>query len=168
MLTEILVRLIEDHGGVALTNKMVQGLIVENGKCVGVECADGSSYRADKAVLSTIHIKHLIDMAPREAWADDFVDGVETWQGGPTLFVQHYATSEPMTFQGDGGADHADRLRDAVGADAGAAHGLRLRPRRGERRGAGAARGVAHDRRSDARRRPAITPSRSSACSPTT
>ena len=130
VLTEILVRLIEDHGGVALTNKMVQGLIVENGQCVGVECADGSSYRADKAVLSTIHIKHLIDMAPREAWADDFVDGVETWQGGPTLFVQHYATSEPMTFQGDGGTDHADRLRDAVGADAGAAHGLRLRPRR--------------------------------------
>ena len=66
VLTEILVRLIEDHGGVALTNKMVQGLIVENGRCVGVECADGSSYRADKAVLSTIHIKHLIDMAPRE------------------------------------------------------------------------------------------------------
>src|ERR671918_215066 len=58
-------RLIEDHGGVALTNKMVERLIVENGKCVGVECADGSSYRAEKAVLSTIHIKHLIDMAPR-------------------------------------------------------------------------------------------------------
>jgi len=104
MLTEILVRLIEDRGGVALTNKMVERLIVENGKCTGVECADGSSYRADKAVLSTIHIKHLIDMAPRQAWADDFVDGVETWQGGPTLFVQHYATSMPMTFQGDGGA----------------------------------------------------------------
>ena len=46
---EPLVRLIEDHGGVALINKMVQGLIVENGKCIGVECADGSSYRADKA-----------------------------------------------------------------------------------------------------------------------
>ncbi len=44
---------------------------------------------------------------------------------------------------------HADRLRDAVGADAGAAHGLRLRPRRRQCRGAGAARGVAHDRRSD-------------------
>ena len=103
VLTEILVRLIEDNGGVALTNKMVQGLIVENGKCVGVECADGSSYRAEKAVLSTIHIKHLIDMAPRKLWADDFVEGVETWQAGPTLFVSHYATSEPMTFNGDGG-----------------------------------------------------------------
>ena len=40
-------------------------LIVENGRCVGVECADGSAYRADKAVLSTIHIKHLVEMAPR-------------------------------------------------------------------------------------------------------
>ena len=83
--------------------QMVQPLIVENGRCVGVECADGSSYRADKAVLSTIHIKHLIDMAPREAWGDDFVDGVETWQAGPTLFVTHYATSEPMRFAVDGG-----------------------------------------------------------------
>jgi phytoene dehydrogenase-like protein len=54
-------------------------------------------------VLSTIHIKHLIDMAPRQAWADDFVEGVETWQAGPTLFVQHYALKEPMTLKGDGG-----------------------------------------------------------------
>ena len=54
-------------------------------------------------MLSTIHIKHLIDMAPRKLWADDFVEGVETWQGGPTLFVSHYATKEPMTFKGDGG-----------------------------------------------------------------
>ena len=103
VLTEILVRLIEDNGGAILTNKKVEGLIVENGKCTGVECADGSSYRADKAVLSTIHIKHLIDMAPQQLWADDFVEGVETWQGGPTLFVQHYALKEPMTFKGDGG-----------------------------------------------------------------
>jgi phytoene dehydrogenase-like protein len=88
---------------VALTDKTVERLIVENGRCVGVACADGSSYRAEKAVLSTIHIKHLIEMAPRAAWADDFVDGVETWQGGPTLFVSHYATSAPMTFRGDGG-----------------------------------------------------------------
>jgi len=60
---------IEAHGGVILTNKWIKGLIVENGKCTGVECEDGSSYRAEKAVLSTIHIKHLIDMAPRELWA---------------------------------------------------------------------------------------------------
>ena len=169
VLTEILVRLIEDHGGVALTNKMVRAPDRRERQMRRRRMRRRHRrYRADKAVLSTIHIKHLIDMAPRKLWADDFVEGVETWQGGPTLFVSHYATSEPMTFKGDGGDDHADRLRHAVGADAGAAHGLRLRPRRGERRGAGAARGLAHHRRSDARRRPGITPSRSSACSPTT
>ena len=104
VLTEILVRLIEDHGGVALTDKMVERLIVENGRCVGVECADGSALpRRQGRALDHPH------QAPdrhgaAQCWAEDFVDGVETWQGGPTLFVSHYATSEPMTFQGDGGA----------------------------------------------------------------
>jgi len=122
VLTEILVRLIEDHGGVALTNKMVGQLIVENGKCVGVECADGSSYRAEKAVLSTIHIKHLVDMAPRDAWGDDFVAGVDTWQPGPTLFVTHYATTEPMRFEVDGGT----REPMAVGILASPTRALRM------------------------------------------
>jgi phytoene dehydrogenase-like protein len=98
-----LARLIEAHGGVILTDKRVRALIVENGRCTGVECADGSAYRAGKAVLSTIHIKHLVDMAPRAAWGEDFVAGVETWQAGPTLFVTHYATSEPMRFAVAGG-----------------------------------------------------------------
>ncbi len=101
-LTQALGRLIEAHGGVILTNKTVKRLIVENGKCVGVECVDGGSYRADKAVLSTIHIKHLVDMAPRELWGQDFIDGVDTWQAGGTLFDTHYATTEPPTFAADG------------------------------------------------------------------
>ena len=101
--TDALVRLIEAHDGATLTGKPVERLVVDNGCCVGVECADGSSYRAAKAVLSTIHIKHLVEMAPRELWNDDFIDGVATWQGGPTLFVTHYATSEPMRFAVDGG-----------------------------------------------------------------
>ena len=92
-----LARLVEAHGGVILTDKSVRALILEDGRCTGVECADGSVYHAAKAVLSTVHIKHLVEMAPREAWGDDFVAGVETWQAGPTLFVTHYATTEPMT-----------------------------------------------------------------------
>ncbi len=103
VLTQALARLIEAHGGVILTNKSVKRLIVENGKCTGVECADGSSYRGDKAVLSTIHIKHLVDMAPRELWGQDFIDGVDTWQAGPSLFVTNYATTEPPRFAVEGG-----------------------------------------------------------------
>ncbi len=102
-LTQALSRVIEANHGVLLTNKWVKQLIIENGKCVGVECSDGSSYRAEKAVVSTIHIKHLVDMAPRELWGQDFVDGVDTWQAENAMFVTHYAASEAPKFKGDGG-----------------------------------------------------------------
>ncbi len=103
VLTEALARYIEAHGGVILTNKPVAKLIVENGRCTGVECVDGASYRADKAVLSTIHIKQLVDMAPRELWGQDFIDGVDTWQAEVQMFVANYATSEPPTYAVQGG-----------------------------------------------------------------
>src|SRR5579862_5778329 len=72
MFSVALGRFIEAHNGVILTNKPVAQLVIENGKCVGVECVDGSRYRAEKAVVSTIHVKHLINMAPRELWGDEF------------------------------------------------------------------------------------------------
>jgi phytoene dehydrogenase-like protein len=102
-LTQALARLIEANGGTILTNKTVSRLILENGKCTGVECSDDSSYRASKAVLSTIHIKHLVDMAPRESFGNDFIEGVDTWTAGITLFVTHYALKEPPKFPVAGG-----------------------------------------------------------------
>jgi phytoene dehydrogenase-like protein len=102
-LTDALVRLIEQHGGTVLTDKPVARLIVENGRCAGVECHDGGAYRARRAVLSTIHVKHLVDMAPRAAWGDDFIESVETWQAGLTMFVTHYATTEPPRCPVEGG-----------------------------------------------------------------
>jgi phytoene dehydrogenase-like protein len=117
-----LARLVEDHGGVILTDKSVARLIVENGRCTGVECADGSRYRADKAVLSTVHIKHLVEMAPAAAWGEDFVAGVATWQNGPTLFVTHYATSEPPRFPVEGGT----REPMAIGIMSSATRALRM------------------------------------------
>ena len=103
MLTQALARFIEAHGGTLLTNKWVKRLIVENERCVGVECGDGSSYRAEKAVVSTIHIKHLVDLAPRELWGQDFIDGVNTWQAENPMFVTHYAMTEPPKFAVEGG-----------------------------------------------------------------
>jgi phytoene dehydrogenase-like protein len=97
-LTQALARFIETHGGVLLTNKWVQELIVENGKCAGVKCSDGTTFRADKAVVSTIHIKQLVDMAPRPLWGADFLDGVDTWKAGLTLFETNYATTEPPRY----------------------------------------------------------------------
>jgi len=97
-LTTALARLIEAHQGTILTNKWTKALIIENGKCVGVECGDGTSYRAEKAVVSTIHIKQLVGMAPKELWGEDFLEGVETWEAGLTLFATNYATTEPPKY----------------------------------------------------------------------
>jgi phytoene dehydrogenase-like protein len=98
-----LARLIEDHGGTILTGRRVAALVLERGRCVGVETANGEIHRADRAVLSTIHVKHLVDMAPAGAWDEDFRFGVETWRAGVSMFVTHYATTEPPRFPvGDG------------------------------------------------------------------
>ncbi len=95
-------RLIEEHGGTVLTDKRVARLIVEGGRCVGVETADGEQYRAKRAVLSTVHIKHLIDMAPPDAWDEGFRYSVDSWRPGVSMFVTHYATSEPPRFSANG------------------------------------------------------------------
>jgi phytoene dehydrogenase-like protein len=102
-LTDALTRLIEAHGGAVLTGKSVRALIVENRRCAGVECHDGSRHRAANAVLSTVHVKHLVGMAPRAVWGEDFIDAVDTWQAGLTMFVTHYATTEPPRCPVEGG-----------------------------------------------------------------
>jgi phytoene dehydrogenase-like protein len=91
-------RFIEDHNGVVLTNKPVTQLLIENNKCVGVSCMDGSTYRAEKAVVSTIHIKNLVNMAPRELWGDEFLEGLELFQPEHAMLSLHYATTEPPKY----------------------------------------------------------------------
>jgi phytoene dehydrogenase-like protein len=98
MLTVALGRFIEAHNGVILTNKPVVQLIVEGGKCIGVECADGSKYRGDRGVVSTIHLKHIVNMAPRELWGDEFNTMVETFQPEHAMIQFHYATTEPPQY----------------------------------------------------------------------
>lgn len=103
MLTIALGRVIEANNGVILTNKGVTRLMIESGTCVGVECADGSRYRARKAVVSTIHVRHLIDMAPRELWGDEFVDRTELWVPEHSMFAFHFALSESPKYAMAGG-----------------------------------------------------------------
>lgn len=91
-------RFIEAHNGVVLTSKPVAELLIENSKCAGVRCTDGSSYRAEKGVVSTIHVKHLVDMAPRELWGDDFLEGVRLFQPEHAMISLHYATTEPPKY----------------------------------------------------------------------
>jgi beta-carotene ketolase (CrtO type) len=98
MLSEALGRFIEAHDGVILTSKPVVQLIIEGGRCAGVECADGAQYRADKGVISTIHVKHLVNMAPRALFGDTVLDGIDLMQPEMAMFQFHYAFSEPPKY----------------------------------------------------------------------
>jgi phytoene dehydrogenase-like protein len=98
-LTAGLVGFLEAHGGAVLCDKQVTRLIIENGRCVGVETGDGEKYRAKTAVLSTIHVKHLIQMAPASAWPEEFHYGVETYNVGIPGFAAYFATDRPPVFE---------------------------------------------------------------------
>jgi phytoene dehydrogenase-like protein len=99
MLTQALGRLIEAYQGVILTGKPVVRLIIEGGRCQGVVCADGTQYRAVKGVVSTIHVKHLIDMAPRELFGNVVLDGVALMTPEPGSFQFHFAFSEAPKYR---------------------------------------------------------------------
>ena len=82
-LTDALVRFIEDHGGAVLCDRPVARLVIEDGRCAGVETEDGERFLGCEAVVSTIHVKHLLDMAPGRRVADEgFRYGVETFDVG--------------------------------------------------------------------------------------
>jgi phytoene dehydrogenase-like protein len=98
MLSVALGRYIEAHDGIVLTNKPVVQLVIDGGKCKGVECADGTQYRADKGVVSTIHVKHLLEMAPRDLFADAVLDGINLMQPEIAMFQFHFAFSEPPKY----------------------------------------------------------------------
>jgi phytoene dehydrogenase-like protein len=108
-------RLIEDDGGMLLPGRRVTRFVLENGRCAGVETEDGERFLARRGVLSSIHVRHLPDLAPAEAWGDDFLAGVGEWHVGVSMFVTHYATTEPPRY-GDvlpvasGTAPSVDRL----------------------------------------------------------
>jgi phytoene dehydrogenase-like protein len=103
MLSEALGRIIEANDGVILTSKPVEQLIIERGRCAGVECSDGSQFRARKGVVSTIHIKHLYEMAPRELWGDELTDIVDIWQPEHAMFAFTYALSARPAYESSEG-----------------------------------------------------------------
>src|SRR5215472_13593418 len=95
-LPRALASVITSHGGVIVTCARVTSLVLNGGRCAGVETESG--------VLSTIHVKHLVEMAPAASWGEDFLDGVATWQPGISMFVSHYATTAAPEFAVGGGA----------------------------------------------------------------
>jgi phytoene dehydrogenase-like protein len=106
-LTDALVACIEEHGGTILCGRRVTRLLVEGGRCVGVATAD-EEFRASEAVVSTIHVKHLLEMA--DGWDEGFRYGVETFDVGVSAMAVYMAGPKPPVF------DTPDGPRSAVSA----------------------------------------------------
>ncbi len=101
-LTAALLAVIEANGGTVLCDREVASLVIEGERCVGVETVGGERFDAREAVVSSIHVKHLIDMAPRDRWDPSFVYGVETFHTGLPMFAVHLLTDAVPTFAGQG------------------------------------------------------------------
>jgi phytoene dehydrogenase-like protein len=98
-LTESLVSAFEAHGGRIFLEEEVEELIIEDGRCVGVRTRQGNEFRGSKAVVSSIHVKHLIDMAPEDAWDEAWRYGVATYEIGTSGFGVYLATSRAPEFE---------------------------------------------------------------------
>src|SRR5919201_710435 len=135
-----LARLIEERGGMVITGKRVIGLVLEDGRCVGVETEDGERYTARRAVVSTIHPKHLVEIAPVASGIAPSVDrllriGPDAERGlladdDPVLLVVCASVADPsrapegrhvlkvIGFQpyelAHGGAAHWDEVKDVA------------------------------------------------------
>ncbi|HVC24595.1 MAG TPA: NAD(P)/FAD-dependent oxidoreductase [Acidimicrobiales bacterium] len=95
-----LARVIEEGGGELRTAERVVALRVEHGRCTGVETERGERFDARRAVVSTIHVKHLVEMAPSELWDAGFRAAVGGWQAGIGMFVTHFALAAPLEYAG--------------------------------------------------------------------
>jgi phytoene dehydrogenase-like protein len=106
-LARALVEVIEEGGGEVLCNRRVAALLLDRGRCIGVETEDGERHLAARAVLSTIHVKQLVEMAPPEAWGEDFLYCIDTYDAGVAAFAAHYITTEPPRYRSSGGTEIA-------------------------------------------------------------
>jgi phytoene dehydrogenase-like protein len=98
-----LASVIEENGGTILTSKPVTRIVVEGGRATGVETADGSSYAASKAVVSTIHIAQLPGIVGDENLTPQFRAGIDRWKPSLSMFAVHYALSEAPRFRMESG-----------------------------------------------------------------
>jgi phytoene dehydrogenase-like protein len=97
-LTAAMTGYLEDHGSTIVCGRRVSRLLLENGRCTGVETDDGERYLGSTAVVSTIHVKHLRDMAPADAWPEEFHYGVDTYDVGVPGFATYYCTTAAPEF----------------------------------------------------------------------
>jgi len=103
---------LESRGTEILCGRQVERLVIEDGRCVGVDTADGDRFRARHAVVSTIHVKHLVEMADPALWGENFLYGVDTFDVGMSGYAGYYILDRTPEFTGP----HGGRAAVSAGA----------------------------------------------------
>jgi len=103
-LPDALARIVVEHGGEVRTGAEVTRILIEGGRAVGVVTADDTEHRARRAVVSTLHVKHLPAVVGAEALGEEFMRGLARWRTGVTMFVTHYALAAAPRYALDAGA----------------------------------------------------------------
>lgn len=98
-LPDALATIVREYGGGVITNAEVVRVLVEGGRAAGVVTADGREFRARRAVVSTIHVKHLPGVVGRDALGAEFMAALDRWRTGVTMFVTHYALDAPPLYR---------------------------------------------------------------------
>ncbi|ELR97198.1 beta-carotene ketolase CrtO [Gloeocapsa sp. PCC 73106] len=116
-LINALLTLVKAHGGVVLTDQTVKQILVDNGRAVGVQVANGQEYRAKKGVISNIDAKRLflqlMDSADVDSADPKLRERLERRivNNNETILKIDCALSEPLRFE-----HHAHRDEYLIGS----------------------------------------------------
>ena len=116
-LPEALVRSIESNGGQVHVGRPVERVLVRHGRAFGVVTADGESWEARRAVLSSAHITQLAGMLDGVEAPAELRAAADTWQPGLTLFAVHLATEANLVY--DTPAGPVPSVAGGIGSAAG-------------------------------------------------
>ncbi|HEY9700180.1 MAG TPA: NAD(P)/FAD-dependent oxidoreductase [Trichocoleus sp.] len=104
-LTQALVNLVQSLGGTILTDQIVEKVLVDDGKAVGVRVAGGTEYRANRGVISNIDAKRLflrhLDSSDVDAADANLRERLERRivNNNETILKIDCALSEPLRFE---------------------------------------------------------------------
>ena len=97
-LPNALVRSIEKNGGAVHAAQPVEQILVHNGRATGVRTANGETWQARLAVLSSAHLSQLPAMLADAGVPDALTTGAASWRSGLSLFAAHFATTGQVSY----------------------------------------------------------------------
>lgn len=100
MLTQSLIKVNLENGGTLLTNQSLKGIVVDNGKALGVEREDGTVFEA-RAIVSTLDLRQtFLELVGEENLDKEFSEVLKLWMWEHWGFFSiHLALNEAPNFK---------------------------------------------------------------------